>query len=219
MFSRVYEAGLFFYPASFYHIALNIFLCLQFLGYRQEFVVPLLSETLDERLLQEFVYADTLATALYHCVTTDVPLVEIDRYKVAHLTQTRRIEVAADGLAPVEASFVEGLLYEAEGATFAVACGKNTIFAVDDGGYKVAVGVAVDNALLGNNGTRLARHFTLDKRESLFEFLDLVECHGSSCVALDTANTFAVRGVAAEILCKNIERDDCIAYLYHIIFL
>lgn len=33
MFSRVYEAGLFFYPASFYHITLDIFLCLKFLGY------------------------------------------------------------------------------------------------------------------------------------------------------------------------------------------
>jgi hypothetical protein len=92
----------------------------------------------------------------------------------------------------VETSFVESLLYEAEGATFAVACGKNTIFAVDDGGYKVAIGVAVNNALLGNNGTRLACHFTLDKRESLLEFFNFVESHGSSCVTLDTANTFAV---------------------------
>ena len=193
MFSRVYEAGSkCFDPASFYHITLDIFLCLQFLGYSEKFVVPLLSETFYKRLLQEFVHTNTFATTLYHCMATHIPLMEIDRYKVAHLAQTCRVEVAADGLAPVEASFVEGLLYEAEGATFAVACGKNTIFAVDDGGYKVAVGVAVDNALLGNNGTRLACHFTLDKRESLFELLDLVECHGSSCVALDTANTFAV---------------------------
>ena len=193
MFSRVYEAGSkCFDPASFYHITLDIFLCLKFLGYRKKFVVPLLSEALDKRLLQEYVYADTLATALYHCVTTDVPLVEIDRYKVAHLAQTSRVEIATNGLAPVETSFVESLLYEAEGATFAVACGKDTIFTVDDRGYKVTIGVAVNNTLFGNYGTRLACHFTLDKRESLFEFLDLVECHGSSCVALDTANTFAV---------------------------
>lgn len=208
--------GYFFYPASFYHIILDIFLCLKFLGYRKKFVVPLLSETLDERLLQEFVNANALATTFYHGVAAHIPLVEIDRHKVAHLTQTSRIEVAADGFAPMEATLVVGLLYEAEGAALAVACGKNAILAIHDGGHKVAIGVVIHHALLLDKSNGLATHFVLHHGKSLFELLYLVQSHRSSCVALDTANAFAMRGVTAEILGKNIERDDCIAYLYHI---
>ena len=181
---------------------LYIILCFQLLGNHKKLVVPLLTEAFDERLLQEFVDADALALALDHGMAAHIPFVEVYRDKVAHLSETCRIEVARNGFTPMEASFVECFLYETKSATFAVAGGKDAVLAVDNGGYKITVGVVVDDALLLDNSDRLAAHLLFYHRKSLFELFYLIESYRSSCLALHTANSFAVGRVAAEILGK-----------------
>ena len=92
MFSRVYEAGSkCFDPASFYHITLDIFLCLQFLGYSEKFVVPLLSKTADEWLLEKLIDGNMKFLSQHTCAMANIPAMVLHPDHIAYMIQANGI--------------------------------------------------------------------------------------------------------------------------------
>ena len=82
---------------------------------------------------------------------------------------------------------------------------KDTIFTVHNGCHQVAIAVVIHDALLLDNGACLGGHLFAHDLVGLFEFLDLVNEHRRTGIALDTAYSLAVREVTEEILLKKVE--------------
>ena len=80
------------------------------LAIRDKFVVPFLSEAVDEGLSQELIDADALATAQHLGALADFPAVVVDDGAVGMHLDACRIEVAGDGFAPTDAPSAVGLL-------------------------------------------------------------------------------------------------------------
>ena len=109
-------------------------------------------------LFQELVGTYAFATAFNEGTVAHIPLVEIYRSKLTHLAKTHGIEIARYGLAPRCAPLSVGFFYKTDATAVFIARSKDTVLAVYNGSYKVAVAVGIHNALLVGNGARFGRH-------------------------------------------------------------
>ena len=126
--------------------------------------------------------------------------------------------MAADGFHERCSSLAPGFLEGAEGVG-ALFDAEDAVLAADDGGDEFARGVVVGYALTVDDAAGLGAEVVLDVGQDGFDLGNLVECDGSAGVAFDAAGAVTGAEVAGELLPQDIERDNDVADLNHVVFL
>ena len=112
--------------------SLFVLLFLPLSGNLLKSLVPVLSETADQRFLQKLIDREFLFLTQYLCGFADTPAIVINRFERVVLFHTYRVKVAGNRFIERELTFAIGLLHRTLASSVRIITGKNTVFPVYD---------------------------------------------------------------------------------------
>lgn len=197
------------------HNYLYISLALQFICNKTQLIIPLCSETTDKGLFEENIYRKIKFLSLLPSTLTDVPAVIVKGgCSTGKTFLANWIKCAADRFAESSLAITICTFKGTKAASFVVT-GEDTVFSIDNTGYKVALLISISHSLLIYNGLGRCRQIVPHRVKDLLYAVNLFYRDGGSGVAFYAALALAHIKVAAETLCKHIGRHQNITDLYY----
>lgn len=178
----------------------------------EELVVPGLAETADEGLAEVLVEGDAALAAFGDGTPADVPTVVVDGDELAEVVDTDGIEMAGDGLLPVDLAFAIGFLDGTEGHAVGAPMDVGALAVVDEGGAGLAGVVEGGDAFGFDDLYAFGGHIGLDVGKDALEDGDLFFEEGGAAVAFDAALAFAAGEVAVEAALGDIFGNNGVVY-------
>ena len=134
---------------------------------------------------------------------------------IGELLLAYRIEGTRDGFTPRGTSLTKGLVGGTEAAAFGIVARKDTVLAIDDTRYEVALAIGIGYALAVDSGLGRSTEFGPHFIEHAFELAYFVKGERGTTVAFHAALSFAGIEVTAETFSKYIRRQQYVAHLYN----
>lgn len=180
-----------------------------------ELIVPLLPETPYERIFEELINAHFVFASEHFGTFADFPSVIVDSGESGVFLDAHRVEIARDGLLEIDAALAVGAVDGTLAHASRSIAGEDAVFAVDDGGDELTVGVEISNAVFLDFSLCLRQQIVPDVGQNFLEFLELIVGYWCSGIALDAAGALAGIDVATKESFGQFGADHGVAYLKH----
>ena len=179
-----------------------------------ELLVEILSETPDQRFLQELIHTDAFAPALLERIGTDIPVMHIKREIAGReLLDTDRIKCTRDRLAERTTALEETPLDSAQTVAVLEKSISALLGAWNKRRHRISLEINLEETLGFSGITPALRHQMRIMRILPLEDLNLILLHRSTAVAYDAALALALLIITREKLCKHLLGHEAVIYL------
>jgi hypothetical protein len=173
---------------------------LQFTISQIAFIPPRLTESADERLLEESIERQREFTSKLYPTSADVPSFIVHSYGPCDVLQANGIEVTGDGFLELSTTFPIGSVEYTETSSICIVVSKHTIPIINYTSNQFARRVGIYHSLLMNDITSLWSEFIPNDFHCFLYLCNFVLFYRRTCITFNTTTSLTHSEVATKRL-------------------